>query len=102
MPTLDQLEKLLAVDPGDAFVLYGLAQEHAKRGDTAKAVEFYDKCLAVDPAYCYASFHKAKTLHEAGRTTQAAEVLREGLSRARAIGDAHAASEISGFLDEVT
>src|ERR1043165_786287 len=79
MPSIEQLEKLLAADPRDAFVLYGLGQEHAKRGDVARAVEFYDRCLAADPGYCYAFFHKARALEVAGRKGEAAGALREGM-----------------------
>lgn len=101
MPSIEQLEKLLAADPADAFVLYGLAQEHAKRGDTARAVEFYDRCLAVDPEYCYAYFHKAKALEAAGRAFDAVTTLRAGIAAAKRAGDQHALSEITGYLDEL-
>lgn len=105
MPSVAQLEALLAKEPNDPFVLYGLAQEHAKQGDHARAVEFYDRCLAVDPNYHYAYFHKAMTLRqrgEAGDEGRAIETLRAGLVRARAGSDAKAASEIAGLLDEMT
>lgn len=101
MPSIEQLEKLLAATPGDPFLLYGLAQEHAKRADIARALECFDRCLAADPAYCYAYFHKARVLHGAGRTPEAVAVLRAGAAAARAAGDAQALSEISGFLDEL-
>jgi tetratricopeptide (TPR) repeat protein len=101
MPSLEQLEKLLAVDPDDAFVLYGLAQEHFKRGEFAKAVEIYDRCLRVDPAYCYAYFHKAKAQQAQGEFEAAVSTLKVGLAKAQALGDSHAASEISGLLDEM-
>jgi tetratricopeptide (TPR) repeat protein len=102
MPSIEQLEKLLSLDPNDAFVLYGLAQEHAKRGDAARAVEFYDRCLAADSKYCYAYFHKAKVLEAAGRKIEAIDTLRAGVAASRAAGDAKAQSEISGYLDELT
>src|SRR4051812_3468612 len=102
MPTLEQLEKLLAVDPGDAFLLYGMAQAHAKQGGHGKAVEYYDKCLAVDPAYCYAYYHKARSLESMGKTDEAVATLRAGLKAAKAANDSHAVSEISSLLDELT
>lgn len=104
MPSLAQLEKLLAADPRDTFVLYGLAQEHAKAGGEkghAAAVEFYDRCLAVDPLYCYAYFHKAKSLVALGRGGDATEALRAGIVAARKAADSHAESELRGFLDEL-
>lgn len=100
MPTIDELRRLLAADPDDPFVLYGLAQQHAKAGDHAEAVAFYDRCLASDPAYLYAYFHKAKSLDEIGRREEAADTLREGLDRARAAGDEKAAAEITVLLEE--
>ena len=102
MPSIEQLQKLLAADPRDPFVLYGLAQEHAKQGDYARAVEFYDRCLAADPSYCYAYFHKAKALQAAGRDADAVTTLKAGAAAARRAGDQHGLAEISGYLDELT
>jgi tetratricopeptide (TPR) repeat protein len=101
MPSIDSLLKLLQAEPNDPFLLYGVAQEHAKLGHTDKALEFYDKCLAVDPNYCYAYFHKARALQDAGRDSEAAAVARDGLAAAKRAQDGHAASELSGLLDEL-
>lgn len=101
MSRLAQLEKLLAADPADADVLYMLAQEHAKAGDHAAALAWYDKCLAVSPAYHYAYFHKAKSLEAMGDIAGAVDVLRAGRSRAAHAGDAKAASELGAYLDEL-
>jgi tetratricopeptide (TPR) repeat protein len=60
MPTIEQLQRLYDADPSDPFAPYALAQEYAKQGDHAHAVEFYDRCLALDPDYLYAYFHKAR------------------------------------------
>lgn len=101
MPSLDQLHRLLAADPSDAFVLYGIAQEHARLKDYPKAVEFYDRCLATDPRYSYAYFHKARALEALGRAADAAATLRAGQKAAKAGGDPHALAEISAYLDEI-
>jgi tetratricopeptide (TPR) repeat protein len=104
MPSVAQLEKLLAADLHDAFVLYALAQEHAKAATAeghAKALEFYDRCLAVDGSYHYAYFHKAKSQQAMGDVQAATGTLRAGLLAARRANDTKAASEIAGFLDEL-
>lgn len=98
-PRLAQLNRLLALDPHDAFVLYGLAHEHAKAGDHAQAIDFYDRCLAADPAYFYAYFHKAVSLKALGRAEEARPVLTAGISAAKAAGDAKALNELTGMLD---
>ncbi len=97
MPSIQQLEKLLAADPNDAFVLYGLAQEYAKAGNTPQAVEFYDRCLAADPAYVYAYYHKARALARAGRTPEAMACVHAGKTAAKQASDGHALSELSAL-----
>lgn len=99
MPSLEQLEKLLAADPSDSFVLYALAQEHAKQGGHERAVGFYDRCLSENEGELYAYFHKARSLEQLGRTDDARACLAAGLTRAKAAGDGKAASEIAGYLD---
>lgn len=102
MPSIADLERLLAADPNDAFLLYGMAQEQAKAGNHARAVQWYDRCLAADPAYCYAYFHKARSLEAAGRAPEAIATLMAGAAAARTAHDAHAAGEIAGYLDELS
>lgn len=98
---MDQLEKLLRAMPEDADVPYMIAQEHAKAGEHAEAIEWYGRCLALDPGYHYAYFHCARS-HEAMEDVDAAmAVLREGLARSRAAGDGKAMGEIAGYLDEL-
>lgn len=99
---LSQLEKLLALEPTDAFVLYGLAQEHAKLGHTDIALHFFDRCLATDSGYCYAYYHKARTLAAASRVDEAIAATRAGIEAARRVADAKALGELSTLLDELT
>lgn len=101
MGRLEQLTKLLEADPRDAFVLYGIAQEHARAGRHAEAVEWFDRCIDADAAYCYAYYHKAKSLEAAGNPEHAAHTLRTGLAAARRAGDHKAASEMQALLDEL-
>lgn len=104
MPSIAQLEKLLAAEPGDPFLWYGIAQEYAKEGSggVEKALAAYDKCLSLDPLYCYAYFHKARCLADAGRVGEAVAVVQAGLNAAKQAKDSHAASELSGLLDEIS
>jgi len=101
----DRLASLMAMlegDPADAFCLYGVAQEHAKADRLDEAVRWFERLLQVEPTHTYGHFHLAKVLERSGRLGDATEVLRRGLSAARATGDAKAANEIAGYLDEIT
>jgi tetratricopeptide (TPR) repeat protein len=99
---LDALLAMVERDPTDAFCLYGVAQEYAKLGRAAEALPWYDRCLAADPTYAYACFHKARALEELDRVDEAIATLRDGLIRARAAGDGHAAAEIAGYIDQIS
>lgn len=103
MPSrLEQLAKLLALDPRDTFTLYALAQEHAKLGNHAQAVSYYDQTLAVDPAYCYAYFHKARVQQAASDLAAARATVQAGLQAAHRAGDAKALSELSSLQVELS
>lgn len=99
---LDKLLKLLSVEPDDAFTLYGVAQEYAKLGDHAKAIEHYDRCLAVDPSYCYAYYHKARAQADAGDVPAALRTLTEGLAVARKAHDQKASGELAALRDSLS
>lgn len=100
MPSIAQLEKLLDPASPDPFILYGLAQEYAKLGDHARAVEFFDRCLAADAAYCYAYYHKARVLLAANRRPEAAETIRRGIAAAKT-HDPHALGELTDLLESL-
>lgn len=102
MSRVEQLTRMLEADPDDAFLLYALAQEHAKESRHGEALVFYDRCLKADGAYCYAYYHKARSQEALGRHEDAKSTLRAGLEAARTARDAHAFAEIEGYLDAIT
>lgn len=95
MPSIEQLEKLILIEPDDPFGHYGLGQERAKIGDHHGAIACYDKVLALDSAYCYAYYFKAVSLNELEQTDQALAVIDEGISAAKAAGEGKALSELN-------
>jgi tetratricopeptide (TPR) repeat protein len=99
---ITQLQKLLAVEPNDTFCMYGLAIEHAKRGEHALALEWFDRTIENDTDYCYAYFHKAKCQEDAGDSHGARRTVDAGIQRAAAAKDAKALSELSSYLDELS
>jgi tetratricopeptide (TPR) repeat protein len=104
MSRLDKLLKMLKAEPdgGDAFTLYGVAQEYAKAGQNTLAVEFYDRCLAADPTYTYAYYHKARVQADVGRAEEAIETVKLGIAAARKATDGKALGELTALLDSLT
>jgi tetratricopeptide (TPR) repeat protein len=99
MPTIDEIRALLAEEPDDAFLNFGLAMGLASAGRRDAALEQLDRTLAVDPSYVPAHFQKGRILADAGRTSEAREALEKGIAVARAAGDVHAAGEMRDLIE---
>jgi Flp pilus assembly protein TadD len=97
---MDQIEALLADDPGDAFLRYGLAMEYVSAGDEATAAEHLTR-LALESAYVPAFLQAGQVLARLNRFTEACDVLRRGVAAAGQQGDTHAESEMAGLLSSL-
>ena len=100
MDKITGLREILALDPMNSFARYGLAMELAKGGEAAALVEF-DTLLTNDPEYTAGYFMAAQTLAAAGRTAEAIERLKAGITCAVRSGNRHAQSEMQAMLDEL-
>jgi thioredoxin-like negative regulator of GroEL len=96
-----QLEEMLAEDPNDPFLRYGLAMEHAGAGAHEEAAGCLGELIRLHPDYVPAYFHAGKSLLALGRDGAAQEVLRAGIAAALAKGDGHAAGEMEQLLDSI-
>jgi Tfp pilus assembly protein PilF len=94
----EQIEEMLADDPNDVFLRYGLAMEYASAGDTAAAVRCFQDLLRIAPDYVPAYVQAGQLYARLGRDDEAMATYREGIEVARQKGDLHAAGEMEGFL----
>jgi len=102
-PRMAQIEALLADDPDDAFLRYGLAMEHASAGDDAECVNVMRDLItrtAANP-YVPAFLQCGQALVRLDRTEEACEVLRAGIGAAARAGDTHAQGEMQGLLASI-
>lgn len=96
---IDVLKGLIAQNPADAFVRYGLAMEYVKAGELDKAVEEFREVTVNDPTYAYAYFHGGQTLEKRGLLDQAREWYEKGIEASRLKADQKALSELQAALD---
>lgn len=94
----EQLEAMLAEEPNDPFLRYGLAMEHVSGGDDRTAVECFRDLLAVAADYVPAYLQGGQALARLNRPAEARELWTRGVAVARQKGDAHAADEMSGMI----
>jgi Flp pilus assembly protein TadD len=96
-----QIEEMLAADPNDPFLRYGLAMEHAGAGEDEEAVRCFQDLLKVSPDYVPAYMQAGRALVRLGRDDEARALYRTGIAVARRKGDGHAAEEMRGFLESL-
>jgi Flp pilus assembly protein TadD len=98
---LEQLQKMLAREPNDTFLLYGIAMEHKKAGDEKTALQMLEKVITIDPGHGYAFFQRGQILEMSGDSAGAKQAYTDGIAAAIKSGDAHARSELEGALSQL-
>lgn len=97
-----KLEASLAEDPTDAFLRYGLALQCLREGDVDEGRERLLALVADHPSDQVAAYQQlGQSYMESGESELARRWFVEGISKARARGDAHAAAEMEGFLAQI-
>ncbi len=98
MARIDALKSMVAADPGNSFLRYGLAMEYKNCGDLAAAAAEFRALIAADPNYSAAYFHGGQTLERLGRLDEARELYTEGVAVTARKGEEHARSELQTAL----
>ncbi len=96
------LEQSLEADPEDLFLRYGLAMQCLTEGDVAEGRERLRSLITDHPDSQIAAYQQlGQSLADSGELAEARLVLAEGVRRALAAGDGHAAAEMNGFLSSL-
>jgi predicted Zn-dependent protease len=94
---IPQLEKLLGTPRDGALLRYSLGIEHAKAGNSDKAVQYLRDAVERDPLYSAAWKMLGKTLAEAGKSEDALAAFTRGIEAAKQKGDRQAEKEMTVF-----
>jgi len=101
MDRIAVLTEILAQNPKDAFARYGLAMAYAAEGKSEDALREYGTAIENTPDYVPAYQMSAQVLMKLGRMDEAKARLEAGMAACERTGNAHAASEMQGMLDEI-
>jgi Flp pilus assembly protein TadD len=96
---LTALQSMLEQKPGDSFLRYGLAMEHARLGQLEEAVTEYRGLLQANADYPAAYFHGGQALEKLGHLDEARAMYEQGIAVTTRMGDAHTRSELQAALD---
>ncbi len=94
----EQIEAMLADDPNDPFLRYGLAMEYVSEGNLAQAASCFLELLEVAPDYVPGYLQAGQAFVRLGQRNHARTIWTRGVQAARNKGDQHAAEEMQGFL----
>ena len=61
---IDMLQEYIQDDPSDTFSRYALALEHAKIGETSKAIEYLKQLRIIDSEYLALYYQLGKLLQQ--------------------------------------
>jgi len=96
---LEALRGLVAQDPTNSFMRYGLAMELVNGGQLEDALREFQALLAANETYSAAYYHGAQTLGKLGRVEEARAFYRRGIEVTTRIGDEHTRSELQAAMD---
>lgn len=95
------LEAMIADDPNDPELRYGLAMEYVGLGDDGGAIGAFSTLLAVAPKYAPGYHQLARTLQRLNRIEEARTTLKQGIPIAQDQGNHHAAGEMTELLQSM-
>jgi thioredoxin-like negative regulator of GroEL len=101
-PRRRMLEQSLAESPDDAFLRYGLAMQCLRDGDVEEGRQRLRSLIADDPDRQVAAYQQlGQSFVDTDEPEAAMTVLGEGVARARAAGDGHAAAEMEYLIESL-
>ena len=98
---LAMLEKLTASSQADSFAFYCLGMEYRKEARVDEAVQAFDTLRKRDPGYLAMYLMAGQMLREAGRLSEAASWLAQGIELATEKRDSKALGELESELSTV-
>lgn len=102
MDKIGMLSGILEQNPKDAFARYGLAMAYAAEGKMDEALREFATTTEYNPDYVPAYQMASQTLMKMGRMDEARARLQAGLAACERTGNAHAASEMQGMVEEIS
>lgn len=93
-----QFQELIALDPEDTMLRFGLGELYFEAGDFPRAAEQFAEIVRLDPQYSAAYRYLGQAYAALERHTEAHQTFECGIAVAEARGDLQTAKEMRVFL----
>lgn len=95
---IQKFQLLLAKDPQDPMLHYGLGIELSRSGRFEEAVGSFEEAIRVNPKYTAAYRQLGKSLETLGRNEEAQRAYQDGIALGLETGDLQTVKEMKVFL----
>jgi uncharacterized protein HemY len=96
-PRIEQLKKLVQMDPNDEVALFGLGKFLMEEGSFAEAAQYLEQCVKVKPDYSAAYLALAESLLKIDKKDRAREFCRQGHAVSLKKGDLQVTKKIEAI-----
>ena len=86
-PRIEQLKKLVQMDPNDEVALFGLGKFLMEEGSFAEAADYLEMCIKAKPTYSAAYLALVESLLKINKTDRARDVCAQGHAVSLKSGD---------------
>ncbi len=96
-PRIEQLKKLVQMDPNDEVALFGLGKFLMEEGSFAEAAQYLEQCIKAKPDYSAAYLALAESLLKIDKKDRATEVCQQGHAVSLKKGDLQVTKKIEAI-----
>ena len=93
-----QFQALIALEPEDTVLRFGLGELYVEAGDFARAAEQFAAIVRLDPQYSAAYRYLGQSYAALEQGAEARQIFERGIAVAEARGDLQTAKEMRVFL----
>jgi len=101
-PRIEQLKKLVQMDPNDEVALFGLGKFLMEEGSFAEAAQYLEQCVKVKPDYSAAYLALAESLLKVDKKDRAREVCQQGHAVSLKKGDLQVTKKLEAIQATLT
>ena len=101
-PRIEQLKKLVQMDPNDDVALFGLGKFLMEEGSFAEAAQYLEQCIKAKPDYSAAYLALAESLLKIGQKERGKQVCQDGYAVSLKRGDLQVTKKIEALQATLT